>query len=209
MSGAVNEAISQLNGQLTLALGGAADDAIRLGTLLAESPLPTRALAVQFRLSPSLLQNVSTYHADLIQGLTSRLRTQVTSQIQLGILSGKQLPEVAREIGLSGIKPIGPFKTAEARAEAIARTETNRISNLATDERLVAAKEQVPGLLKEWVAAHDIRTRDSHREAHGQRVPVEGHFTLGEFKAKHPLDPALPAEESVHCRCRIIAVVPE
>lgn len=149
---------------------------------------------------------LDTYHASLITDVTDDLRNQVTKQVRMAILAGTPTEEAAKQIGLTGIRPTGPFRTAYERAETIARTELNRIGNMAASMRIDEAAQHVPTLMKEWVTAGDNRVRPTHVAADGQRVPADGVFHVGGFSARYPCDPALPASEAVNCRCRVIAV---
>lgn len=47
----------------------------------------------------------------------------------------------------------------------------------------------------------DRRTRDSHFKADGQRVPLDGKFTIGGYECDHPGDQHLPVHEAANCRC--------
>lgn len=89
----------------------------------------------------------------------------------------------------------------EQRADAIARTEAMAAYNNGN-----AVGHQAMGSYgptdKEWFATSDARTRPSHAEAHGQVVPIDQPFTVGGTTMMHPHDPAAPAGEVVHCRCR-------
>jgi hypothetical protein len=91
------------------------------------------------------------------------------------------------------------------RAERIARTEIARAGNYATIEGArTASDEHGLQLEKEWLAAGDHRTRDSHRNV--AKVPLDGKFNVGGYLADFPGDPDLPAEESINCRCAMAFV---
>lgn len=205
----ISAEIDRLNGQMTLKLSEGITQAIELGIDLAEAGLPKVAVPVRFSLPPSLLSTLGEYHAGLVQSVTTNLRGQVTRQVQLGVLGGKTLDQVIADIGASGIRPTGPFRTAMERAEAIARTETNRVPNLAAYERLKAATKRTPGLQKKWVTAGDNRVRESHQKLNGTVIGMDEFFSVGGHQALHPLDLRLPASETVRCRCRLVPVVPE
>ncbi len=54
----------------------------------------------------------------------------------------------------------------------------------------------------QWTTAHDEAVRDSHRELDGQVRRVGEEFKPG---LRYPGDPAAPLEETVNCRCILVA----
>ncbi len=86
------------------------------------------------------------------------------------------------------------------RALTIARTELVAGSNFGS---FIGAEATGLALDKCWLATRDLRTRDSHARADGQRVAMDGLFTVGGYPAKYPGDPQLPASEVVRCRCAV------
>jgi hypothetical protein len=88
------------------------------------------------------------------------------------------------------------------RRELIARVETMRAANAGAYQlgRDWGVKT------KEWLAALDERTRDTHREANGQVVGINETFTVGGYAMMHPLDMnrGAPPEEAMNCRCTMI-----
>lgn len=62
---------------------------------------------------------------------------------------------------------------------------------------------------KQWLSAHDQRTRDSHRVADGQVVAVDDSFIVGTAALDFPGDPTGPAEEVINCRCTMLFPMPE
>lgn len=87
------------------------------------------------------------------------------------------------------------------RAALVARTETCGALNAA---RLEAARvmAEVTGetLHKAWLATIDTRTRATHFAVDGQRVPIDGQFTLpGGVKMRWPGEPGAPAREVCNC----------
>ncbi len=91
------------------------------------------------------------------------------------------------------------------RAQTIARTETNSLIN-AADLQAGRMEQQLTGeeMHKAWVCTLDRRTRDSHFKADGQRVPLDGKFTIGGHECDHPGDQHLPAHETINCRCTTV-----
>jgi hypothetical protein len=115
------------------------------------------------------------------------------SQI-LGITSPRSGREIVRGI--------------TARGERVLRTELNRAFNMSAHDRMMTLDRELGGLEKQWMATGDSRTRQSHLDAHGQRVRVDKQFTVGGVKMLHPHDPKAPAREVVNCRCRGIVIFP-
>jgi HK97 family phage portal protein len=88
------------------------------------------------------------------------------------------------------------------RLETIARTETMRMSNAGA-----AALYKDWGVhQKEWLATNDLRTRDTHRQANGQVVEIDGTFDVGGAALRQPGDPRGPLEETINCRCTVLPV---
>ncbi len=89
---------------------------------------------------------------------------------------------------------------ASPRAGVIARTEILDALNYGAHAEMAAT-----GLdgTKEWLATPDSRTREDHVHADGQKVGVREKFTVGGWPADRPHDPALPADQSIQCRCSL------
>jgi len=84
----------------------------------------------------------------------------------------------------------------------ILRTEGQRAISRGQDDAYLRAREKgIEGDII-WDATKDIRTRASHGRADGTIKSADGLFHTKDFIAEYPLDPNLPAEESINCRCR-------
>ena len=59
----------------------------------------------------------------------------------------------------------------------------------------------------EWLSSRDGRVRDTHADADGQRVGINGYFNVGGAELKHPGDMNGPPEETIGCRCTRFAVI--
>ena len=94
------------------------------------------------------------------------------------------------------------------RATVIARTEVISGFNASG---MAAASSLPPDVVagKQWIATRDSRTRPSHGHADGQIVAVNQPFLVGGAGAMYPGDPALPAKESIQCRCAVAFLTPE
>jgi uncharacterized protein with gpF-like domain len=133
-----------------------------------------------------------------IQRVTETTRRQIINAVDDGYRSGSTLPETS-----SAIRSIIPM-LARFRADAIARTETHGAANYGSNE---AAKETGLPLRREWLAAQDERTRESHAEADGQIVGMDDAFAVGSSFLMYPGDPAGDPEEVINCRCTLGYIV--
>lgn len=129
-----------------------------------------------------------------IQQVTETTRRQIVGAVDRGYRDGSTLPEVASSI--RGIIPA----IARYRADTIARTETHGAANYGSNE---AAKLTGLPLRREWLAAEDERTRETHAAADGQIVGQDEAFDVGGSALMYPGDPSGPPEETVNCRCTL------
>lgn len=201
--------------QLTNDVNQSFIDAIRLGSASVTEPLQAAGLLSTFEAEPLTLQRLIDlalgFSAELITNITEPMRAQINTQLRLAVLGAKSPFNVMKEItNILGIKAGRLLvKGVAARAESILRTEVMRMFNLSTHNQQQRTARQVPGLMKEWVATNDDRTRPSHWNANGQRVPVDQPFIVNGFELMFPLDPAGPASETINCRCRPVTIHPD
>lgn len=130
--------------------------------------------------------------------ISETTRANIITQVERGFDAGLGQEGVARLI-----RQAVP-EIARARSAVIARTETHGAAGYGAQG---AAKETGLQLRKEWVAAFDERTRETHAEANGQTIGLDDYFDIGGHSCQYPGDPSLPPEESVNCRC-VVAYVP-
>jgi hypothetical protein len=98
----------------------------------------------------------------------------------------------------------------KVRARRVARTEATSAWNSGA----LAALAEEGRTHKRWVATVSgrgaanpdgtPRTRESHREAHGQVVPLSRPFRVGRSLLMAPGDPSAPPWETVNCRCTVV-----
>lgn len=115
-------------------------------------------------------------------------------------------------------RALGSENTRE-RVERIARTEVSRAygqQGVAANKALLARGSD---LIQRWVATNDVRTRPEHRAIHGQERELDQPFHIGGgatyatgpddgvgTPCNAPLDPSLPPELGIQCRCRRVLV---
>jgi uncharacterized protein with gpF-like domain len=134
-----------------------------------------------------------------IVGISDTTRSTIVDQVERGFAAGLGQEAVARLIRRA-VPEIARF-----RSSVIARTETHTAAGYGAHG---AAHETGLVLNKEWVAAEDERTRETHSEANGTVIALDDYFDIGGFQAQFPGDPALPPEESIGCRC-VVAYIPQ
>ena len=129
-------------------------------------------------------------------------RQMVTSHITQGILQGESIPHLSKRL----LKTVNNDKIAAVRT---ARTAVTSAQNAGRQVVYDKAKSMGLNLQKEWLATLDGRTRHDHGMADGQRVPLDGEFTVGGYKMKYPGDMSAPGWLVYNCRCTTITVEPE
>ena len=124
-------------------------------------------------------------------------RNRIRSAIAQGLLQGKSYPQMARQIrDAMGVNA--------HRAMRIARTEGQRAQNEGIYDSYNQAKANGVQGGDVWDATKDGRTRDTHRAQDGAVRGEDGRFpALGGVRPLYPVDPALPADEAINCRCRL------
>lgn len=135
--------------------------------------------------------------AELATTITETSKTIVREVIVDGIAaraSNDQIAKAIREkLGMQG---------AKYRADRIARTETHKAYNVASQGAMEATGLK---FRKKWVASDDERTRTTHAKADFNNGIIEQNesFQVGGSKLRFPGDPQGAAKEIINCRCGI------
>lgn len=126
--------------------------------------------------------------------------TQLNALFKQAELDGAGIEELMKRIA-------GYFadRSEDWQLERIARTVSTSLNN-AGDEH---AWKQSNGLVigTQWLAALDARTRDAHRQAHGQIRPLGVPFEVGGELLLYPGDVNGSAGNVINCRCSRAAVL--
>lgn len=125
----------------------------------------------------------------------AKLKKTISSEITRGIASSRPYAEIARNLSNAAEIP-------KNRAKLITRTEGHRVQSTSNYNACVDAKKKGADVVKQWSAALDGRTRDSHRELDGQIKEIDEPFEYGNKTAMYPGDFGDPAEDC-NCRCRV------
>lgn len=129
-------------------------------------------------------------------------KQKITSNITQAVLQGKSIPEIAKSMQTV----VGMNKASAVRNARTAMTGAQNAGRQQAYER--AAKMGIK-LQKEWMATLDGRTRHSHGMADGQKVDINGMFSVGGCKMRYPGDVQNgTAAEIYNCRCTMCTVEP-
>ena len=126
----------------------------------------------------------------------NKLKRGITAEITRGIAEGMSMNEIARNIRNTTKAPL-------ARARTIARTESHRIAETASNDAGKQAISKGADVVKQWDASLDDATRDTHRQLDGKIVEFDEYFVSGTRKALYPGQFGDPAEDCT-CRCNAL-----
>jgi hypothetical protein len=135
------------------------------------------------------------------QGLYTRLgedvavlKKKITAEVSRGVATAMSYQQVARQ--LASQSNIG-----YNNAVRIARTEGHRVQVQSGMDACYKAKDKGADVVKQWDAALDKRTRDSHAAVDGEIRELDEKFSNG---LRFPGDPHGPAAEVINCRCALL-----
>lgn len=123
-------------------------------------------------------------------------RKLVASQLTQGVLLGEPIPKMARRVQrVTG--------SNYATAVRTARTTVTGAENAGRVHSYKRAKEMGIRLQKEWLATIDGRTRHSHRQLDGQKIPNDPNAKF-DNGCRYPGDPQGRYAEICNCRCTLV-----
>lgn len=141
---------------------------------------------------------VDKFVGNRVKGIVDTTKERIKNAIDAAVTKGLSESETHKLVvsHMDGID--------KSRALNIARTETHQVAMETQQQTMETAAESLDATVtKTWVSSLDERTRDSHRDANGQTVPVDKPFKVGGAKLRQPGDPLGPPEEVINCRCAV------
>jgi len=205
---AIDDALEDLRLRTTVAVVTRVGEAARLAALDLQD-----ASGFPVRIDPNVVAYAQATAGDKVTEWTNRfgarLRAMTTEAVAGGLTYREYVEGIRRAMGPAG---------AEHAVERIVRTELNRAyqqQRAAGDEVL---ERDGADLVKVWVSQLDLRVRDSHAAIHGQERELGDPFSVGRgasdetppggpgHRCNGPLDPVLPPEEAINCRCDVLYV---
>ena len=124
----------------------------------------------------------------------AELKKRIRSEVSRGVATSLPYKDIARNLNMQ-------TNIGLNRAMRIARTEGHHVQVSSSYETSQRAKENGADVLKQWSAALDGRTRESHRRVDGEIRELDEKFSNG---LKYPGDSAGGAAEVVNCRCALL-----
>ena len=122
------------------------------------------------------------------------MATRVGSDLEAWLEDGLDVDAIADEIQSGGYRDQLDRRHAQTHARTLVQGASERGNH--------HAMREAPGVVGErWNVTNDGRARDTHIEAGGQIVPVDGTFAVGGERLEHPGDPGAAIEEIANCRC--------
>lgn len=142
--------------------------------------------------------------ADLMQ-LNSQ--TEIETILETGLTNGDSIAVFTQNILDSGIRD------EYYKARRVSVTEVLRAHNVAQQEAFMQSPS-VTGKLWRHTGSYRIAPRENHVAMDGQTVGKEEPFTMqgidgNTYHPMYPIDPILPAAESINCHCICEPVVDE
>lgn len=129
----------------------------------------------------------------------------IAQQVNVGVNLGEGIPELRDRVDL--MLSTTRSERWPNRATVVARTEAIGALNGGRFDAFNAfAEETGEELERVWLSTDDVRTRDTHVTADGQRASLAAPFTVGGFELMFPGDPSGPPQEVIQCRCTMLLV---
>lgn len=153
-------------------------------------PIDQKQVTKAIKLDPKISKNLYTKLGEDV-GL---LKKRIANNVSRGIATASEYKVIARNIAADS-------NVGFNRAMRIARTEGHGVQVQAAVDVQHKAKEKGADIVKQWDAALDGRTRESHRRVDGEIRELDEKFSNGMM---HPSDPAGGAAEVVNCRCALL-----
>ena len=136
-----------------------------------------------------------------LAGIPNDVYGQVRAAVQDGLDAGDSTADltdrVAEVLSLGGQR---------WRAERIARTEAAIAEQGGQYQAALARYGSSSGARKQWWTALDGRVRPTHRDVHGQVLPLSESFRVGHSLLQHPGDPSGAVGEVANCRCQLLVL---
>ena len=128
---------------------------------------------------------------------------KVNNIIRQGIIQGEGVSEITdrlcRDLATGN----------ENKMRMFARTAINSAQNAGRQKQMEDAANMGIEVNKRWMATHDSKTRDAHRDLDGKEVPFDKPFKSQLGEIMFPGDPTAEPANVYNCRCRTVTIYPK
>lgn len=150
-------------------------------------PINQKQMLKALKLDPKVSRKL---YGKYVNQLKKRIRQEISRGISTGLTFGNMAKNLNRAAN-----------TGFNNAMRIVRTEGHRVQVESANDAQHDAKAKGADIVKQWDAALDDRTRESHRQVDGEIRELDEPFSNG---LMYPSDPSGGAEEVVNCRCALL-----
>jgi hypothetical protein len=202
----VRRALAEFGDQGGARISSAAARAWQLGEDLVDAPIEAagvRVAGVLARIDTRQLTAMRGFMVNRIKDIGAEAANSISAELGLVVIGARSPSEAIGAV----TEILG--ESSRGRATSIVRTELGRAFSSASQLRMAAAAEKLPGLKKQWRRSGKLHPRLHHDLADGQIVDVDQPFVLKPFgkpavHLMYPRDPAAPAGETINCGCESI-----
>jgi hypothetical protein len=147
-------------------------------------------------LTPEIDQYITRTTAEKVVMISNTSKIAIKAIVNEAVALGATINDMKQEIDKLYLDQIIPN-----RSKTIARTEVVSASNYGS---IAGAKQTTPKVRKIWIPTFDDDTRETHLSmSNHPAIGLDELFDVGDGKGAYPGDFALPAKESINCRCAI------
>lgn len=201
MKTAIDNAMAEFASQYSNDLQTGQKDFWNFGQEMVDASLSTVGVkAVLPAIDTAMMVAMQNYSQSLVKSLGADAAAKIYNEMAMGLMGQKTPFEVMQAVG-NNLTDKGIFSSIAARAETITRQECGRILEAASQARMAAAAEVVPGLKKQWQHGVSRMPRVSHLAAVGQIRDVDKPFAVGGEALMYPRDPAGSPGNTINCSC--------
>ena len=170
-----------------------------VASALGREPAAVMESASRMSAMPSLASAMND-HLDSIRSYADAIPDRVEAKVESALADAPDTATI-EQMRVTAELVIAP---GSVTMEDIAEWTARQAAGVENDAIVTAGRESPDAefLEKVWIATNDEKTRPSHVEAHGQRVPLDALFAVGTDDLEYPGDPNGSAEEIINCRCR-------
>lgn len=148
-----------------------------------------KATGLKFSMNNALVQQTLSELAEVTSGIGDTTKKELAKYVNDKLANDEDV--------LSGLDQFFQDQKS-ARIGTIAQT----MSNSGFEAGQQVAFQEAGITQKEWLSQRDGNVRDTHIQADGQRIPVDGHFQVGSTSLRFPGDMSGgDPSETINCRC--------